>query len=52
MSGRLGLANFVIRLVNSVLNLPNSQVKVLGEFKLQKNCNKSCPSKKIFFRAY
>ena len=41
----LVLVNFAIGLVNSVLNFPNSQVKVFGEFKLQKNCNKSCLSK-------
>ena len=29
-----------------VLNLPGGQVKFVGEFKLQKNCNQSCSSKK------
>ena len=33
-----GLVDFVIGLVNSVLNLPNGQVKFFEEFKLQKNC--------------
>ena len=31
--------HFTIRLVNSVLNLPDGQVKSFGELKLQKNCN-------------
>ena len=47
VSGSLGLADFVIGLVNSVLNLPDRQVVFWGEFKLQKNCNQSCSS--IFF---
>ena len=34
-----GLVHFTIRLVNSVLNLPDGQVKSFGELKLQKNCN-------------
>ena len=33
-----GLVNFAIRLVNSVLNLPDGQVKHFEEFNLQKNC--------------
>ena len=33
-----GLVDFTIRLVNSVLNLPNGQVKYFEEFNLQKNC--------------
>ena len=33
-----GLVEFAIGLVNSVLNLPNGQVKVFEEFKLHKNC--------------
>ena len=33
-----GLVDFVIGLVNSVLNLPDGQVKFFEEFKLQKNC--------------
>ena len=41
----LGLVHFSIRLVNSVLNLPDGQEKILGEFNLlQKNCNQSCLS--------
>ena len=31
-----GLVNFVIALVSSVINLPDRQVKVFEEFKLQK----------------
>ena len=36
--------DFAIGLVNSVLNLPDWQVKLFGVFKLQKNCNESCSS--------
>ena len=47
ISDSLGQVDFAtcIRIVNSVLKLPNGQVKILGEFKLQKNCNQSCSSK-------
>ena len=39
--------DFVIgELGNFVLNLPGGQVKFVGGFKLQKNCNQSCSSKK------
>ena len=38
MSHSLGLVDFAIGLVNSVLNLPDEQVKFFEEFKLQKNC--------------
>ena len=34
-----GLVDFVIGLVNSVLDLPNGQVKCFEEFKLQKSCS-------------
>ena len=33
-----GLVDFAIRLVNSVINLSDGQVKFFEEFKLQKNC--------------
>ena len=33
-----GLLDFAIELMNSVLNLPDWQVKFFEEFKLQKNC--------------
>ena len=33
-----GLLDFIIRLVNSVFNLPGWQVKYFREFRLQKNC--------------
>ena len=33
-----GLLDFAIELVNSVLNLPDGQVKYAEEFILQKNC--------------
>ena len=32
VSNSLGLVDFVTRLVNSVLNLPDGQVKFFGEF--------------------
>ena len=38
MSNSPGLVDFTIRLVNSVLNLPNGKVKFCEEFKLHKNC--------------
>ena len=38
MSASLRLVDFAIRLVNSVLNLLDRQVKFFEEFKLQKNC--------------
>ena len=44
VSDSLGLVDFAIGLVNSVLNFPDWQVIFLGEFKLQKNCNQSCSS--------
>ena len=37
----LGLMDFALRLVNSVLNLRDKQVKFLGDFNLQKNYNQS-----------
>ena len=38
MPDSLGLADFAIGLVNSVLKLHDAQVKFLEEFKLQKKC--------------
>ena len=38
VSNSPGLVDFAIRLVNSVLNLPDGQVIFFEEFKLQKNC--------------
>ena len=38
MSDSPGLVDFAIGLVNSVINLPDEQVKFFEEFKLQKNC--------------
>ena len=38
VSDSLGLVDFAIGLVNSVLNLPNGQVKYFEEFNLPKNC--------------
>ena len=42
LSDNLGLVDFAIGLVNSVVSLHGAY---LGEFKLQKNCNQSCSSK-------
>ena len=38
VSGSPGLVDFAIRLVNSVINLPDGQLNLFEEFKLQKNC--------------
>ena len=38
VSDSLGLVDFAIELVISVLNLPNGQVNYFEEFNLQKNC--------------
>ena len=47
--GSLGLVHLSIALVNSVLNLPDGQEKIIGKFNLlQKNCNQLCVSKFIF----
>lgn len=40
-----GLVDLAVWLINSVLNLP---VRFCGEFKLLKNCNQSCWSKRVF----
>ena len=38
MSDSPGLVDLAIRLVNSVLNLPDGQVEFFEEFRLRKNC--------------
>ena len=38
MSDSLGLVDFAMGLINSVINLPNGQVNFFEEFKVQKNC--------------
>ena len=43
-----GLVDIAIGLVNSVLNLPNGQVKFFVEFKLQKNCEVNSAYQKKF----
>ena len=48
MSDSPGLVDFAIRLVNSVINLPDGQVSVFEEFKLQKNCEISLLIKTFF----
>ena len=47
MSDSLGLMDFAIRLVNSVLNLPEGQVKYFEEFNLQKNSEINSAHQKI-----
>ena len=42
-----GLVDFVIWLVIFVLNLLNRQVFFFWKFKLQKDCNQSCESKRV-----
>ena len=37
-----GLVDFALRLVNTVLNMPDGQVNFFGKFKLQKDGNQSC----------
>ena len=44
VSDSLGLVDFAIRPVNSILNFADGQVIFWGKFKLQKNCNQSCSS--------
>ena len=48
LSNSPGLVDFVTRLLISILNLPDGQMKVFGQFKLQKKCNKT--SSKSLFR--
>ena len=47
MSDSPGLMDFAIRLVNSVLNLPEGQVKYFEEFNLQKNSEINSAHQKI-----
>ena len=39
--------DFAIGLVIFVLNFPDGQVLFFGKFKLQKDCNQSCQSKRV-----
>jgi len=48
VSDSLGLVDFTIGLVNSVLNLPDGQVKCFEEFKLHKNCVINPAHQKVF----
>ena len=43
-----GLVDFAIGLVNSVLNLPNGQVKYFKELNLQKKCEINSAHQKIW----
>ena len=47
VSDSLGLVDFAIELVNSVLNLPDRQVKYVEEFNLQKNFKINSAHQKI-----
>ena len=47
VSDSLGLVDFAIWAVNSVLNLPEEQVKFFKKFKLQRNCKQCCLSKNV-----
>ena len=47
VSNSLGLMDFAFGLVNTVLNLPDREVNFLGKFKLQKDGNQSCQSKRV-----
>ena len=47
MSDSRGLMDFAIGLVNSVLNLPEGQVKYFEEFNLQKNSEINSDHQKI-----
>ena len=47
MSDSLGLVDFAIRLVNSVVNLPDGLLKYFEEFNLQKNWDINSAHKKM-----
>ena len=47
VSNNLELVDFAIRLVNSVLNLPDRQVRHFEEFNLQKKCKINSAHQKI-----
>ena len=48
MSDSPGLVDFAIGLVNSVFNLPDSQVMFFEQFELRKNCEINSPRQKAF----
>ena len=48
VSDSSGLVDFAIGLVNPLLNLSEGRVKFFGKFKLQKNYNQCCSSKKFW----
>ena len=48
VSDSLGLVDFAIGLVNSVLNLPDGQVIYFEEFKKQKNCEINSAGQRAF----
>ena len=47
VSDRQGLVDFAIGLVIFVLKLPDKQVLFFGKFKLQRDYNQSCSSKRV-----
>ena len=48
VSDSLGLVDFATGLVNSVLSLPDVQVKFFEEFKLQQNCEINSAYQNVF----
>ena len=48
VSNSLRLVDFTVRLVNSVLNLPDRQMNCFGEFKLQNKYDQFCSSRIAF----
>lgn len=52
MSDSLGLVDFAFGLMNSVLDLPNGQVKIFKKFKVKKNSNLQSGSSKFFLEHF
>ena len=48
LSDSPGLVDFVIRLVNSVFNLPDGQVMFFEQFEKRKNCEINSACQKAF----
>ena len=48
VSGSLGLVDFAIGLVNSVVSLPDRQVMFFEEFEWQKNCEINSANQEVF----
>ena len=52
MSNSLGLVDFAFGLMNSVLDLPNGQLKIFKKFKVKKNGNLQFGSSKFFLECF